>query len=417
MSGGGGLGGGGGLEKHLRRRVVSHASLSRQRITQGSRMRGAHAGAGAGNRDTQRSGVRACGDKCGTAALLLHVLLHHVLLQHAEGVPVKHSRHLEPRVALRGDMEMHRSRVPSAGLRRVLQDKGPCTKLVSEIQEREAAGERMGKLSDVRCDERGYFLPVQTWRSTGYVWCVDVNTNEELEGTMTEEGPASQSLDPAACLALAHPPPGTIPLHGACQTSQAACTGKCWWEHCRLQRAGYCPTCKDGLACSADTTTPKGFALGTCQSAGPDCVDDPDNRLAAVGYNCGSIKSGGYCGQNFGFMFPLHFPDESPKYMARNICPIACNSCPDSTGPTADDSDDIDPKASAQVQLESWREQMTQVRNNGRDLSKQFCFGCWSDTTYTCRQVEPNHVEDGMMEACEASGNTWQDPNRLLSPP
>lgn len=44
-----------------------------------------------------------------------------------------------------------------------------------------------------QCDARGHFLPRQCWPSTGYCWCVDVQSGEEVPGTSTP--PGTQPVD------------------------------------------------------------------------------------------------------------------------------------------------------------------------------------------------------------------------------
>ncbi|XP_036431549.1 CD74 molecule, major histocompatibility complex, class II invariant chain a [Colossoma macropomum] len=39
-----------------------------------------------------------------------------------------------------------------------------------------------------QCDEKGNYLPMQCWHSTGYCWCVDKNGNE-IEGTLMRGRP------------------------------------------------------------------------------------------------------------------------------------------------------------------------------------------------------------------------------------
>eukprot|EP01046_Picozoa_sp_COSAG06_P056131 COSAG06_NODE_10527_length_1665_cov_1.035760_1_plen_283_part_10 len=247
--------------------------------------------------------------------LLLQVLS---VQQHAFAVPFKRQPALlHP--AVPGGRAARGGGVPGASLRRTQQSTGPdpqpCFKAKKEILRKMDVGEFVSpKERALQCDDNGLFSPVQWWPGTGEQWCVDVHTNEEVDGTLLSPAEASQQrLTPQACLALAQPPDGDLLLGAACQIqgsgSAAACDDKCWWNHCRAQVSGYCPTCREGTKCAPITTAVGGFVLGSCAVQMPQsvCADDPDGILAAAGLSCGHVLTGGLCADDLGVMFPLLF--------------------------------------------------------------------------------------------------------------
>lgn len=385
-----------------------------------------------------------------------------LMLQLVAAVPMSRSYLPEPRASIHGAARQRSPTLGAVPLRRALQpqpfgrgttasdDKAPCTKLVADVAARRAAGLFVtpSYLRDVRCDERGYFQPVQTWESVGTSWCADVNTNEKIDGTEVDwHGPP---LRPEACLARANPPPGELRLHSACQTNQnpgayvqpargttrAACDDQCWWDHCRIEDSGYCPTCMDGLTCAGERTVREGFLVGSCEAKDPDppaqiCQDDPDNRLAPTGWNCGAIRRTGICSQDIGFMYSNLLGTD--QLIASTVCPLSCNTCPtgvshmtNSQDPATDSvtssttPSGVDPGGEAGMKMASLLSQTEQTVLSGRQVAKAACFGCWSDTTQSCANVMPeelnpdytSQVESRLARDCEAAGSVWQSPPR-----
>ncbi len=391
------------------------------------------------SRHCESGGTR--GAKCSRVALLLLLLPQVLLLQLVVAVPMRQS-YRPASAGIRGE-GAGRPRSPTLGavpLRRALQplpdgdganQEGPCTRVVRDVAARRAAGEFItpSYLRDVRCDARGYFYPVQSWLSVGDSWCVDVATGEELEGTHKDWHPPV--LQPEACLARAHPPPGELPLNAVCYTNEnpgtyaqqarpghAACDDQCWWNHCRIQDGGYCPTCMDGLTCAGRTTVSEGFLMGTCVAKDPHppaqiCQDDPDNYLGAQGWNCGTIRQQGICSQDLGAIgLPLVGTD---RLIASTVCPLSCNACPPSQNPATDSATSgsgVDPGVTTAILIADSPASTT-------DTSKSSCIGCWSDTTHSCAAVtaatlaDPNYtiqVQDRLARACEAAGSVWKSP-------
>lgn len=324
--------------------------------------------------------------------------------------------------------------VPDAGLRRTQTTTagsppdGPCTVMYRHVQEVVAAGHayELGGDNDpdrpylqgheLYCDENGNYMPVQLRASTGDYYCVDIHTGKILPGTMVP--PNTAPLVPLACLRRANPPPGSLGLHQSCQTNKipesflqqnpfarthAACDEDCWWNHCRVQPQGYCPTCADGLICEGTFTTYEGFMHGGCAKPDPSdlCVDDPKNFLADMDdANCGVVEGKGWCDVDLSVL-----SSAVPKgTMGRQVCPRTCNACPPPPPP---------PPA---VEDESLSEVLGDVLYTGRAIAESTCYGCWSDSVGACRHVDPldpNLTKESlqaMQDECTGAGDLWRPP-------
>jgi len=362
-----------------------------------------------------------------TLPLLLQVLS---LQQHAFAVPFKPQPLLHPAVgrAARG------GGVPGASLRRTQRSTGPdpqpCFKAKKEILRKMDVGVFVTqKERALQCDDNGLFSPVQWWPGTGEQWCVDVHTNEEVDGTLLSPTEVNQQrLTPQACLALAHPPDGELLSGAACQIqgsgSAAACDDKCWWNHCRTQVPGYCPACREGTKCAPIATAVGGFVLGSCAVRQSVCADDPDGILAAAGLSCGHVLTGGLCADDLGVMFPLLFTGPAG---GDQVCPLTCdpNSCESAPSPSSPSPQQggagggadvsVNPVAHLALSLESAREQAVAVTLAGDAINLQFCFGCWTAETHTCHHIsstasDQDSTQDGITEqSCLAQGGVWQD--------
>lgn len=307
---------------------------------------------------------------------------------------------------------------------------GPCTAVLAEAKAKHAAGIFFSPayLIDVKCDERGDYMPVQSWLSTGYSWCVNTLTNEKFPHTEVAGRHGVLPLNPEACLALQHPPKGNIELFGRCQMadisdsemfkSSTPFDPQNWFSHCRTEPHGYCPTCVEGMSCKATKNTNSGFRFGICDrevsavETLSSCVDDPNHLLAGNALDCTMLQSGGWCvSDNMNAVLPTVFKHIGVS--AVDVCPLSCgDGCVEAR--SAGDVPSAGSNTIKHLLADGviFADQVAGVVESGQNFAHNTCYGCWVEADHSCK-ARANSMGDSIIARtkanCEKSGNEWRD--------